>query len=395
MEVISTKVKIGNNFNIDEDGIMTVKACILKEGVFPYLASEFIEDAENPNEKVGVYIPAEEFTAAALESGEGRDVIIGEEHVWRNSENSMHDGHTVGSIAGVLTNKDGKIFCKLRIDDKETVEKVKAKELVEISAGYRADFQQEDGNYNGTPYKYRQGHIVFNHVLLLPVGEGRCGSDVKVINKKQIGEKTMSKTLRIKVGNVDKSVEFSNEDDAAKAEELVDEVKSASAVDVENALEEVKTLKEEVETKNAELEEKKQMIEEFKNKLEEALSPEKQEELAEELAEQKQAENEVIDSEFEEDKEKEEVRNACKALNRKDRLLLIAEKVMNKKGFDCSDMSEDRKIGAFQAIALEAHIKAENKKKGFVPGVQALNTKAPAQPGAGSVSRMFSFTGKK
>lgn len=205
----------------------------------------------------------------------------------------------------------------------------------------------------------------------------------------------MSKTLRIKVGNVDKSVEFSNEDDAAKAEELVDEVKSASAVDVENALEEVKTLKEEVETKNAELEEKKQMIEEFKNKLEEALSPEKQEELAEELAEQKQAENEVIDSEFEEDEEKEEVRNACKALNRKDRILLIAEKVMNKKGFDCSDMSEDRKIGAFQAIALEAHVKAENKKKGFVPGVKALNTKAPAQPGAGSVSRMFSFTGKK
>lgn len=392
MEVISAQVKIGNNFKIDEDGIMTVKACILKEGVFPYLAGEFIENAPNPNEKVEVFIPASEFTEDALKSGEGNDVIVGD-HIWRTAENSMNDGHTVGSIAGILTNQNGKIFCKLRIEDKETVEKVRTKELVEISAGYRADFQQEDGEYNGTPYKYRQGHIVFNHILLLPAGEGRCGSDVKVINKKT-GEKTMSKTLRVKVGNVDKSVEFSNEDDAAKAEELVDEVKSASAVDVENALEEVKTLKEEVETKNAELEEKKKVIEEFKEKLEEALSPEKQEELAEELAEQKQAENEVIDSEFDEE-EKEEVKNECKALNRKDRILYLAEKVMNKKGFDCKDMSEDRKIGAFQAIALEAHAKVQNKKKNFVPGSKALNSKTAPGAGTSSVSRMFSFTGKK
>lgn len=390
MEVTTAKVKIGNNFKVDEDGIMTVKACILKAGVFPYLESEFIEGATN--QAVPVYIPDSEFTPAALESGEGRDVIIGD-HIWRTAENSMHDGHTVGSIAGVLTNQNGKIFCKLRIDDKETVDKVLAKELVEISAGYRADFQQEDGTYEGKPYKYRQGNIVFNHVLLLPVGEGRCGPDVKVINKKQ-GEKTMSKTLRIKIGNVDKSVEFSNEDDAAKAEELVDEVKSTSAVDVENALEEVKTLKEEVETKNAELEEKKQIIEEFKNKLEEALSPEKQEELAEELAEQKVAEDEVIEAEVDED-EKEEVRNACKALNRKERIMFLTEKVLNKKGFDCSYMSDDRKIGAFQAIALEAHAKVQNKKneRMYVPAAKAMNSKAG--PAVGSVARMFSFTGGK
>lgn len=393
MEFYTEKVKIGNSFNVDEDGIMTVKACILKEGVFPYLESEFIEGASNT--KVPVYIPNDAFTPAALESGEGRDVIIGD-HIWRTAENSMHDGHTVGSIAGVLHSDNGKIFCKLRIDDKETVDKVLAKELVEISAGYRADFQQEDGIYNGTPYKYRQGNIVFNHVLLLPVGEGRCGSDVKVINKKQLGENNMSKTLRVKIGNVDKSVEFSNEDDAGKAEELVEEVKKTSAVDVENALEEVKTLKEEVETKNAELEEKKKLIEEYKEKLEEALSPEKQEELAEELAEQKVAEDEVIDVEIEDEDEKEEVKNACKALNRKDRILFLAEKVLNKKGFDCSDMSEDRKIGAFQAIALEAHAKVNNKKnvKSYVPGSKVLNAKVPTA-GQSSVSRMFSFKGGK
>lgn len=385
MKLFSEKVKIGNNFKVDADGIMLVKAVILKEGVFDYLESEFVEGGSQ-QKIVPVYIPLKEFTPEALKSGEGRDVIVGD-HDWRTVENALKDGNTVGNISGTLSLQDGKIVCELLIKDKETIDKILAKELVEISAGYTADFQQEDGSYNGTPYNYRQGNIVFNHVLLLPVGEGRCGSDVRVINKKK-GETKMSKTLRVQIGNIDKTVEFSNEDDAAKAETLVDEVKTSSAKDVENALEELKTLKEEVETKNAELEEKKKLIEEYKEKLEEALSPETQEAMAEELAEQKVAEDEVIDSEFE-DEEKEEVKNECKAMNRKQRILFLASKVMNKKGFDCANLSEDRMIGAFQAIALEAHQKVQNKKaaeKKFVPGVQAMNKQATQKTG---VARMF------
>ena len=390
MELVSAKVKIGNNFKVDEDGIALVKAVILKEGVFDYLESEFVEGGSN--NVVPVYIPLSEFTPEALKSGEGRDVIVGD-HDWRTAQNAAKDGKSIGQISGVLSLDGKKIVCELRITDKETVDKIVAKELVEISAGYTADFTQEAGIYEGIPYKYRQGNIVFNHVLLLPVGEGRCGADVRVINKKQ-GELRMSKTLRVKIGNTDKSVEFSNEDDATKAEELVEEVKTSSAKDVENALEEVKKLEEEVKTKNAELEEKKQVIEEFKQKLEEALSPETQEAMAEELAEQKEAENEVIETEFEDDKEKEEVRNACKAMNRKDRILFLAEKVLNKKGFDSADMSEDRKIGAFQAIALEARQKVQNKKaeKQFVPGAKAMNKTADVKTG---VARMFSFKGNK
>lgn len=385
MKLFSEKVKIGNNFKIDEDGIMLVKAVILKEGVFDYLESEFVEGGSQ-QKIVPVYIPLKEFTPEALKSGEGRDVIVGD-HDWRTVDNALKDGNTVGNISGTLSLQDGKIVCELLIKDKETIDKILAKELVEISAGYTADFQQEDGSYNGTPYNYRQGNIVFNHVLLLPVGEGRCGSDVRVINKKK-GETKMSKTLRVQIGNTDKSVEFSNEDDAAKAETLVEEVKTASAKDVENALEELKTLKEEVETKNAEIEEKTKLVEEYKQKLEEALSPEVQEEMAEELAEQKMAEEEVIDTEFEEE-EKEEVKNECKALNRKQRILHLASKVMNKKGFDCANLSEDRMIGAFQAIALEAHQKVQNKKaaeKKFVPGVQAMNKQSTQKSG---VARMF------
>lgn len=385
MHLVSNKVKIGNNFKVDEDGIMLVKAVILKEGVFDYLESEFI-DGGSEQKIVPVYIPLSEFTPEALKSGEGRDVIVGD-HDWRTSVNAATDGKSIGQISGVLSLNGNKIVCELRITDKDTVEKILAKELVEISAGYTADFLQEDGSYNGIPYNYRQGNIVFNHVLLLPVGEGRCGADVKVINKRK-GEKIMSKTLRVKIGNTDKSVDFTNEEDAAKAESLVEEVKESSAKEVENALEELESLKKEVETKNAELEEKREIIEEFKEKLEEALSPETQEAMAEELAEQKEAESDVIETEFDDEEEKEEVRNACKALNRKERILMLASKVMNKKGFDCHDLSEDRLIGAFQAIALEAHQKVQNKRaeKKFVPGVQAMNNRTAQKTG---VARMF------
>lgn len=385
MHLVSNKVKIGNNFKVDEDGIMLVKAVILKEGVFDYLESEFI-DGGSEQKIVPVYIPLSEFTPEALKSGEGRDVIVGD-HDWRTSVNAATDGKSIGQISGVLSLNGNKIVCELRITDKDTVDKILAKELVEISAGYTADFLQEDGSYNGIPYNYRQGNIVFNHVLLLPVGEGRCGADVKVINKRK-GEKIMSKTLRVKIGNTDKSVDFTNEEDAAKAESLVEEVKESSAKEVENALEELESLKKEVETKNAELEEKREIIEEFKEKLEEALSPETQEAMAEELAEQKEAESDVIETEFDDEEEKEEVRNACKALNRKERILMLASKVMNKKGFDCKDLSEDRLIGAFQAIALEAHQKVQNKRaeKKFVPGVQAMNNRTAQKTG---VARMF------
>ena len=127
MELKSERVKIGNNFKVDEDGIALVKAVILKEGVFDYLESEFIDGGTN--EIVPVYIPLQEFTPEALKSGEGRDVIVGD-HDWRTIDNALKDGHTVGNVSGTLSLEGGKIVCELRIKDKKTIDKILAKELV-------------------------------------------------------------------------------------------------------------------------------------------------------------------------------------------------------------------------------------------------------------------------
>ena len=40
MFVKSERVKIGNNWRIDDDGFMLVRARVLKEGIFPYRTSE-------------------------------------------------------------------------------------------------------------------------------------------------------------------------------------------------------------------------------------------------------------------------------------------------------------------------------------------------------------------
>lgn len=390
MQINATRVKIGNNWRIDDDGIMTVRARVLKEGVFPYLASE-IPGLVSDKPKLDVYIPAAEFTPEALKSGEGVPVVV-DEHEWRTADNALKDGYTKGAVAGNLSlDSKGGIICELKIMDAETVNKIKCGDLVEVSAGYMADFVQEDGTFGGKSYDHVQRNIVFNHILLCHKGEGRCGEDVKVFNKKT-GESQMTVKIRYKVGNTDKEIEFSNEDDAKKADEMAKDISSVKAAEIDNALEEIKEKKEQIETLNAELEDKKRMVEEFKQKLDEALDPAAQEALAEDILEQRAAEDAVMETELD-DEEKEEVKNACKALNRAERIVHLATHVMNKKGVDIKDWSDDQKIGAFMAIAAEAKAKIGNKKK-MVAGANVITSKT-GNSALDAKSRMLMFRNKK
>ena len=86
------------NWRIDSDGMLRVTARVLADGVFPYLKAESPDDAkENAEGLVGQYIPVKEFTDEALQSLEGKPVIV-EDHVWRTPENTTKDGLTVGSV---------------------------------------------------------------------------------------------------------------------------------------------------------------------------------------------------------------------------------------------------------------------------------------------------------
>lgn len=386
----NVRIKIGN-WKIDDDGFMKVRAVILKEGVFDYLESE-LSDTSDSDRIIKVFIPASAFNAEALTSGEGMHALEGE-HDWLTIKD-WKSKKVIGNVAGNLEVKGNKIYCDVILTDADAIEKVKNKDLVEISAGYTCDFIKEAGEYNLTPYEYRQDNIIFNHIVFLPVGQGRCGHDVRVVNKKQEREEKMSIKIRYRVGNSDRTKEFTNEDDARKAEEMTEEVRESKDIDVKNALEKFEEMKKEVETKNAELEEARKEIEAVKKQIEDALSPEAQEALADEIIEQRKAEDEIIDEEFEKE-EKEDVKNACRAMNRAARALFLARKVLNKRGVNADDLSEEHLLGAFTAIAAEAHHKVANKKPqsgGVVIGAKAFNSVSASTSNREAIKRMF---GKK
>ena len=120
-----------------------------------------------------------------------------------------------------------------------------------------------------------------------------------------------------------------------------------------------------------------------------------QEKRARELAEQDKDEEAVVENEFD-DKEKEEVKNALKAMNRQARAEHLAKTVLNKKGLDAGDWDAGRLAGAFRAIALNA--KAELKARSETAGTGKVVNGALPRTGNGASegpSRMFNVFNKK
>jgi hypothetical protein len=69
----------------------------------------------------------------------------------------------------------------VQIEDAGTIARIDSGELVELSAGYNVrEHSAEAGSYNGMRYDSVQRGIVYNHIALLPRGEGRAGSDVSL-----------------------------------------------------------------------------------------------------------------------------------------------------------------------------------------------------------------------
>ena len=75
---------------------------------------------------------------------------------------------------------DRYLVAELQIEDPSAIARIDSGELVDLSAGYRADTVPESGKFLGEAYDARQRNIRYNHVALLPAGHGRAGSDVSL-----------------------------------------------------------------------------------------------------------------------------------------------------------------------------------------------------------------------
>lgn len=377
------------NWRIDADGFLRVTARVLREGVFPYAKADLPPEIQNtfhPDQvSIHQYIPAVEFTADALSSLEGKPVVI-IDHEWRDPENTTRDGLTVGNVAGAPYVEDGGILVDLLITEHDTIEKITSKELVEVSSGYDGDLIMETGAFGDQAYDAVQTNLRFNHILLLPVGEGRCGYEVRIINKKETI--IMAELVHVRIGN--REYKFSNAEDAEEAKKMSkDEASEATGgfdmEKVKNAMEELPKLQEQVT-------EHKKVIEELKATISKLEDPEAQEAAALELVEQAQNEEAIMATEVEE-KDREQVCNAMKACcNRKDRAKVLMTHVLNAKGMDPASLDDAavNTLFRFHALnsrkALEAAEKEaeEARKRGVVVGAHLAN-----RGEAGALNKFF------
>jgi hypothetical protein len=363
------------NWRIDSDGMLRVTARVLADGVFPYLKSESPEDATtDPEGLVGQYIPVKEFTAEALQSLEGKPVIV-KDHVWRDANNTMKDGLTVGSVAGTPKVEGGYLVADLLITDQNAIDKIKSGELVEISSAYDGDCYSKDGVYKGKPFGAVQTNLRFNHVLLLPEGAGRCGPNVRIVNTNQIKEKGM-KVLQRQYGNRKVDYRFNNEEDAAEAEKMIEDQKTFNADELAAAVETAQSIKTQLDELQSQYDAAMATIEEQKATIDDLMSAETQEAMAQEAAAQTEAEDAILDEAVEneviEEEEKEEIKNECaKAKTFANRRKIIVQNAMSVTAEALSKWNQDAIDGAFETLAMQATLRQKRMNKTPMGGTKS------------------------
>lgn len=358
--------------------MLRVTMRVIKAGVFPYRADEHgPETAEQYKGKdvIRELIRAESFTQEALKSLEGKPVIISG-HEWRDIDNTLTDGLTVGNIAGTPHVDGEAIIADAIILNPKVIEAIGTRDLVEVSAGYEAGLEKADS----PDYDAVQGEPRFNHVLLLPEGKGRCGHDVRIINALPEGAQKENTRMKVKVKNakgVERVYEFTNEADKDTAERMAAD---ATQDATEKGTAEVETKNHELETARAELETIKAKMKELQDLVAKFASEEYQEAAAMERAQYKDSEEAVMNAEVpegERDGLKEKLGN-CKSLVERRNVLTVH--VMNSKGVKLEGKSDDAIAVAFQTLVSFANSGTVDAGKAQPPKAKVGNEKPALHP---------------
>lgn len=170
-----------SNRYFDENGYLVIKDNkIAKAGVFDYLGRE-ISDELQDSEIYKVYRPWEELEKSAKDF-EGMPVKFG--HEWVEPEKR---DLKVGAISGEVRLEEPYLIADIKIYDKDAIEEITNKGIVDLSPGYRAHYKQETGEYNGEKYEFKQEDIKYNHLAV--VENGRSGKEVRINDEMPQGSK--------------------------------------------------------------------------------------------------------------------------------------------------------------------------------------------------------------
>lgn len=170
-----------SNRYFDENGFLVIKDNkIAKAGVFEYLGRE-ISDSLPETEIYKVYRPWEELEISAKDF-EGMPLKYGHEWV----EPSKRDVK-IGAVSGKVKLEEPYLIADIKIYDKDAIEEITNKGIVDLSPGYRAHYKQETGEYNGEKYDFKQENIKYNHLAV--VENGRSGKEVRINDEMPQGSK--------------------------------------------------------------------------------------------------------------------------------------------------------------------------------------------------------------
>lgn len=165
---------------IDANGFWYIKHNpVSKEGVFPYLGHTISEDCE-PNKIYKVYRSAKTLQES-VDSWDNPPKPFIDDHEMLGEGFSAIDERPVQGIIYNPVCEDGVLYADIAVyseDLKHNIENGKK----ELSLGYFCKYKKERGVFNGEVYDYVQTDMVGNHIAL--VDAGRCGSDVKVFDRK-------------------------------------------------------------------------------------------------------------------------------------------------------------------------------------------------------------------
>lgn len=306
---ITTAARIQNNaWRYDPDtGFLRCTASILCAGVMTYQRSEL--ESSNPPEglqELRVYVSPEELAdPEGMSTLEGMPAVIG--HTWQTSAGLSDCGSIYGTPCIEQIDETPHLVAGILLKQPEAVRRVMLpagdpQRLEEISSAGDWGVIWEPGiSPAGEAYDGYFVKLRYNHVALLPPGAGRAGASVRIINEKeapkmeftrvQIRNKKTGKSRTVRVANEDVPM---MEEAMAENEEIVES--SISPEQLQEALDELKTLREETKVKTDRIAELEGMIQSYKDQLDSALSTDAVAAAAEEMAVENQEACEVMNS---------------------------------------------------------------------------------------------------
>jgi len=163
----------------EDDGFLTVDIAATRTGVMPYydtMTGEIINELKPPEEI---------FSDMTMNSLKGVPVTDRHPPVMVDSNNWMD--FTKGTTHQDVRQEDSLLVISETVFDDNLIAYVKSGKKAQVSIGFRADLEEESGEFDGEEYDRIQRNIKINHVA--HVEQGRAGENVKARIDSKDGKK--------------------------------------------------------------------------------------------------------------------------------------------------------------------------------------------------------------